>query len=192
MNNEIRFSERAAAYPASGIRRMFNLAAQHPDAIKLTVGEPNFETPEYVKEAAKKAIDAGETHYTPNAGIAALREAVAAKYHKYWDGYTAGHVIVTVGAMEGLMLSMMTLLNPGDEILVPDPCFPNYFGQAQIVGATPQLPLVWNIPAPPTVSARPFSWAPRQCPCPPMRNMSTGCRPPISKRPLPPIPRPSC
>ena len=135
MNNEIRFSERAAAYPASGIRRMFNLAAQHPDAIKLTVGEPNFETPEYVKEAAKKAIDAGETHYTPNAGISALREAVAAKYQKYWDGYTADHVIVTVGAMEGLMLSMMTLLNPGDEILVPDPCFPNYFGQATLVGA---------------------------------------------------------
>ena len=114
---------------------MFNLAAQHPDAIKLTVGEPNFETPEYVKEAAKKAIDAGETHYTPNAGISALREAVAAKYQKYWDGYTADHVIVTVGAMEGLMLSMMTLLNPGDEILVPDPCFPNYFGQAILVGA---------------------------------------------------------
>lgn len=136
MNKTVRFSERALAYPASGIRKMFNLAAQHPEAIKLTVGEPNFDTPTYIKEAAKKAIDAGETHYSPNAGITPLREAIANRYQKYWDGYTANHVIVTVGAMEGLLLSMMTLLNPGDEILVPDPCFPNYYGQASIIGAT--------------------------------------------------------
>ena len=133
---EPRFSKLAQNYPASGIRKMFNLAAQYPDAIKLTVGEPNFDTPAYIREAAKKAIDDGYTHYSPNAGMPMLREAIANKYKKYWDGYTAENVIVSVGALEGLTLAMMTLIDPGDEIIVPDPCFPNYFGQAQIVGAT--------------------------------------------------------
>ena len=130
------FSKAARSYPPSGIRKMFDLAAKYPDAIKLTVGEPNFDTPAYIKEAAKKAMDAGETHYTPNAGMTVLRQAVAEKYQKaYWDGYTADHVMVTVGAMEGLMLTMMLLLDPDDEILVPDPCFPNYYGQASLTGA---------------------------------------------------------
>lgn len=129
------FSKMAQNYPPSGIRKMFDLAAQYPDAIKLTVGEPNFDTPDYIKEAAKKAMDDGETHYTPNAGMPVLRQAVAQKYQTYWEGYSAEHVMVTVGAMEGLVLTMMLLLDPGDEILVPDPCFPNYYGQASLIGA---------------------------------------------------------
>lgn len=130
-----RFSTLAREYPASGIRKMFNLAAQYPDAIKLTVGEPNFDTPQYIKDAAKKAIDDGYTHYSPNAGLPELRDAVAARYQKYWDGYTRDNVIVSVGALEGLTLALLTLIDPGDEIIVPDPCFPNYFGQARIIGA---------------------------------------------------------
>jgi aminotransferase len=118
---------------------MFNIAAvyqdKYDDMIKLTVGEPNFDTPDYIKEAAKQAIDAGQTHYAPNAGTDELREAVAKKYQHYWSGFTKDHVQITVGAMEGLFLTMATLLNPGDEILVPDPCFPNYYGQAEMVGA---------------------------------------------------------
>ena len=129
------FSNAALNYPASGIRKMFDLATKYPDAIKLTVGEPNFDTPTYIKEAAKKAMDAGETHYSPNAGMNVLREAIAKKYASYDAGYTADNVIVTVGAMEGLMLTMLLILNPGDEILVPDPCFPNYYGQASLTGA---------------------------------------------------------
>ena len=136
MEKDLRFSKMAREYPASGIRRMFDIAAKYDDVIKLTVGEPNFDTPQYIKDAAKKAIDDGMTHYAPNAGIDELREAVAEKYKSCWDGYTKGHVIITVGAMEGLLLSMLTLLDPGDEILVPDPCLPNYYGQANIVGAT--------------------------------------------------------
>ena len=136
MEQELRISQRAKRYPASGIRKMFDLAAQYPEAIKLTVGEPNFDTPQYIKDAAKRALDEGQTHYAPNAGTTELREAVAAKYRKqYWEGYTKDHVIITVGAMEGLFLAMMTLLDPGDEILVPDPCFPNYYGQASSIGA---------------------------------------------------------
>ena len=136
MEQELRISQRAKQYPASGIRKMFDLAAQYPEAIKLTVGEPNFDTPQYIKDAAKRALDEGQTHYAPNAGTTELREAVAAKYRKqYWEGYTKDHVIITVGAMEGLFLAMMTLLDQGDEILVPDPCFPNYYGQASSIGA---------------------------------------------------------
>ena len=135
MRQELKFSKMAQNYPSSGIRKMFNLAMQHPDAIRLTVGEPNFDTPQYVKEAAKKAIDDGVTHYSPNAGLPILREAVADRYKKYWDGCTADNVIVSVGALEGLTLAMMTLLDPDDEIIIPDPCFPNYYGQAHIVGA---------------------------------------------------------
>lgn len=136
METTPRISKKAMDYPASGIRKMFDLAIQYPDAIKLTVGEPNFDTPDYIKEAAKRAIDEGQTHYSPNAGIPELREAIAKRYQSYWEGYTKDNVVITVGAMEGLTLAMLLLLDPGDEILVPDPCFPNYFGQACIVGAT--------------------------------------------------------
>lgn len=168
MEQKLYMSDRAKNYPASGIRKMFDLAAQYPEAIKLTVGEPNFDTPQYIKEAAKKAIDEGQTHYAPNAGIPELREAVADKYRKrYWEGYTKDHVIITVGAMEGLMLSMMLLLNPGDEILVPDPVSP-------------------------TTTARPVLWAPGRFPFLLMKNMTTGCRRRILRRPSPPTPGRSC
>lgn len=127
-------SKLAQEYPASGIRKMFDIAAEYDNVINLTVGEPNFDTPEYIKEAAKKAIDEGYTHYAPNAGLPALRETVAEKYHTYWDGYTKDNVIISVGALEGLTLSMLTLLDPGDEVIVPDPGFPNYYGQTKITG----------------------------------------------------------
>ena len=67
---ELRLSNLAKTYPASGIRKMFDLAAGYDDVIALTLGEPNFETPAYIKEAAKKALDENYTHYAPNAGAA--------------------------------------------------------------------------------------------------------------------------
>ena len=135
---ELRLSNLAKTYPASGIRKMFDLAAGYDDVIALTLGEPNFETPAYIKEAAKKALDENYTPSAPNAGLPVLREAIAKCYQKsHWAGYKAENVIVTVGALEGLTLGMLALLNPGDEILVPDPGFANYYGQAKIVGAVP-------------------------------------------------------
>ena len=132
---ELRISELAKQYPASGIRKMFDLAAGYDDVIALTLGEPNFETPAYIKEAAKKALDENYTHYAPNAGLPVLRQAVADRYQSYWDGYKADNVVVTVGALEGLTLCLLALLNRDDEILVADPCVPNYYGQAMIAGA---------------------------------------------------------
>jgi len=130
-------SQVAKNYPASGIRKMFDLAEKYDDVIKLTVGEPNFDTPVNIKEAAKKAIDDGFTHYSPNAGLKDLREVIANKYKGYSDEYTFENVMVTVGALEALTLTLITTINPGDEVIIPDPCFPNYFGQIMMVGAKP-------------------------------------------------------
>ncbi|WP_312701207.1 pyridoxal phosphate-dependent aminotransferase [Sedimentibacter sp.] len=130
-------SNTAKSYPASGIRKMFDLAEKYPDAIKLTVGEPNFDTPVNIKEAAKKAIDDGFTHYCPNAGLKELREAIAEEYTKYSEDYNFENVMITVGGMEAIYLSLLATVNPGDEVLIPDPCFPNYIGQVKMVGAEP-------------------------------------------------------
>ena len=127
----------AGHYPASGIRKMFDLADKYPDAIKLTVGEPNFDTPVNIKEAAKKAIDDGFTHYSPNGGLKELREAIAEEYTKYFEDCNYENVMVTVGGMEAIYLSLITTVNPGDEVLIPDPCFPNYIGQVMMTGAVP-------------------------------------------------------
>lgn len=127
----------ATDYPASGIRRMFDLAEQYDDVIKLTVGEPNFDTPINIKEAAKRAIDDGFTHYNPNAGLGELRQVIADRYKKYSEDYTYENVMITVGGMEAITLSLITTVDPGDEVIVPDPGFPNYIGQIMLAGAKP-------------------------------------------------------
>lgn len=127
----------AKSYPASGIRKMFDLAEKYPDAVKLTVGEPNFDTPVNIKEAAKKAIDDGFTHYCPNGGLKELRQAIAQEYKKYSKDYEYENVMITVGGMEAIYLSLLSTVNPGDEVIIPDPCFPNYVGQVMMAGAVP-------------------------------------------------------
>lgn len=127
----------ALNYPASGIRKMFDLAAKYDDVIKLTVGEPNFDTPQNIKDAAKKAIDEGYTHYSPNAGLPELRSAIAKEYVKYFDDCNMDNVMVTVGGMEAITMCLIATVNPGDEVIIPDPCFPNYVGQVMVAGARP-------------------------------------------------------
>lgn len=126
-------SERILQLPRSGIRRMFDLAAKHPDAIHLCMGEPDFATPSFIIEAAFQAAKEGKTHYTPNAGFLSLRRAVAEKYKKEQGAYydPEGEVLITVGAMEALVLTLMSILNSGDEVIIPDPYWPNY--QAQVL-----------------------------------------------------------
>jgi aminotransferase len=129
-------SQVAQAYPRSGIRRMFDLAAKYDDVVSLCLGEPNFDTPSHIVEAAKVALDQGLTHYTPNAGMVELRQAIADKYEReYGLKYSVNNVMITVGAMEALYLSLATIVNPGDEVIVPDPCFPSYLGQVMMLGA---------------------------------------------------------
>lgn len=129
-------SRLAQTYPASGIRRMFDLAASYDDVVNLCLGEPDFDTPVHVCEAAKAALDKGYTHYTPNAGLPALRDSISTKYaREYGLEYERENVVISTGAIEAILLSLLAIVNPGDDVIVPDPAFPAYAGQLALVGA---------------------------------------------------------
>jgi aspartate aminotransferase len=126
----------ASSMPVSRIREIMELAWADPEAIHLEVGEPDFPTPEHVVEAAHKAARAGHTRYAPNAGLPELREALAAKVTRR-NGYEARpeQVVVTQGGIQALYLVLRALLEPGDEVLLPDPAWPNYRMIAHLLGA---------------------------------------------------------
>jgi len=118
---------------------MFNLAQQYEGVINLSVGEPDFDTPKHIVEAAINAMKEAYTHYTPNAGLKEFREAAAEKV-KAENGIDADpetEVIATVGAMGGLSLAILTVVDPGDEVLIPDPGFPSYKAQVVLAGGRP-------------------------------------------------------
>ncbi|MGP6139156.1 MULTISPECIES: pyridoxal phosphate-dependent aminotransferase [unclassified Jeotgalibaca] len=123
-------------YPASSIRKMAKRAREIGNPIMLTMGEPNFETPEFIKKAAIEGINQNRTHYGPNVGETNFQEAVAEKYTNM-TGFTfeAENVMASFGATEGILLVMMSVLNEGDEVLVSNPHYPNYLGQIMTVGA---------------------------------------------------------
>jgi len=114
-----------------------DLAWQTPDCLHLEVGEPDFGTPEHIREGGIRAIQEGKTRYTPNAGIAELRDALADKIRRV-NGYDvdAQQIIVASGAVEAIYASLVTMLNPGDEILLPDPGWPNFRMMADLLSAT--------------------------------------------------------
>ena len=135
---EPRLSSRVRAFPASGIRRIFELARQ-PGVISLAVGEPDFDTPQHIRQAAKDALDRGETHYSSNLGEKGLREAIAGRMAKI-GGLTVDpdqEVIVTIGGVEALYLAMATVLEAGDEVLLPDPGFMVYSSLVSLCDARP-------------------------------------------------------
>lgn len=135
----MQISRRAEAMPRSGIREMFDLAASYEDVISLGIGEPGFQTPPHIVEAGVKALREGHTKYTPNAGIPNLREAIAHKMSDYGLNVNGENVMVTTGADEAILLSLLTITDPGDEVVIPDPCWPNYFGHAAIAGVYVKL-----------------------------------------------------
>ena len=114
------------------------LEAQGRSMVYLQIGEPDFDTPAHAREAAKRALDAGETHYAPFAGIPALREAIAADVTAR-KGFAAdpSQVFVTVGGKGVMLYAILGLVDPGDEVLVPDPGYPIYESLTRFVGATP-------------------------------------------------------
>lgn len=127
----------------SGIRKFFDIVATMKDVISLGIGEPDFTTPPSIIEAGIRALNAGETHYTSNAGIIELRQAVAGYIQdKYGVSYDPkGGVIITVGVSEALYLTMTALLNPGEEVIVPTPCFVSYQAEIILAGGVPvELP----------------------------------------------------
>ena len=128
---------RARAIPPSGIRRFFDIAASMDDVISLGIGEPDFVTPDPIIAAAKDSLARGKTGYTSNAGLYELRELIAAQLNgQYGLDYGVDDVLVTVGVSEAMQLALLALLDPGDEILIPEPCFVSYAPAAMIAGAT--------------------------------------------------------
>lgn len=125
--------------PRSGIREIMELASGVEGAIHLEVGEPNFNTPEHICEAGAKAGFDGFTKYTPNAGIPPLREALVEKVRER-NGIDASvdQLVVTSGAVAGLYSTMAALVDPGSEILLPDPSWPNYALMMQLQGIEPK------------------------------------------------------
>ena len=121
-------SERVQETPPSGIRRFFDIAATMDDVISLGIGEPDFVSPDPVLDAGIESLEAGRTNYTSNAGIAELRALIAADYEERFGlSYDPeGEVLVTVGCSEAMQLAMQALLDPGDEVLIPEPCFVSY------------------------------------------------------------------
>ena len=134
----------ASSMPLSGIREIMELAWKDPEAIHLEVGEPDFPTPEHVVDAAHEAARRGHTRYAPNAGLPELREALADKVTRR-NGFEArtDQVVVTQGGIQALYLVLLALLEPGDEVLLPDPAWPNFRMIAHLLGARAVLyPLV--------------------------------------------------
>jgi aminotransferase len=121
-------SDRANRLSPSGIRKFFDLLQKQKDSISLGVGEPDYSTPWHISEAAVKSMERGYTMYTSNSGILELRE-LTAKYlkEKYGIDYNPeGEILVTVGVSEALDLAMRAILNPGDEVIMPDPHYVAY------------------------------------------------------------------
>ncbi len=110
----------------SAIRVYTNLARQTPDCAMLTIGEPDFDTPESIRQAAWAALQQGQTHYAPNQGTQALREAIAAYETRRGNATTSQEVLVTVGSSQALFTALLGILNPGEEVIVPVPAFSLY------------------------------------------------------------------
>src|SRR5581483_6190253 len=132
-------SKRVDAVPPSGIRRFFDIAATMEDVISLGIGEPDFVTPSRVLNAGIESLRRGETHYTSNSGTIELREALVGYLKRlYGIEYDPEHeLLITVGVSEALYLAMTAVLDPGDEVIVPEPCFVSYMPEVTFAGGTP-------------------------------------------------------
>jgi aminotransferase len=128
-----RLSQRVAGLKPSGIRKFFDIAATMKDVISLGIGEPDFTTPQPILEAGIRSLQAGETHYTSNSGKLEVRQAVAANLKRlYGVAYDpSSEIILTVGVSEALYLAFTAILDPGDEVIIPTPCFVSY--QAEVI-----------------------------------------------------------
>ncbi|SHM88961.1 aminotransferase A [Gracilibacillus kekensis] len=123
----------------SGIRQFFNMVADKKDVLSLTIGQPDFPTPHHVKEKTKDAIDKNHTTYTPNAGILSLRKAITDfnNYNYHLNYNYESEVIVTVGASQAIDVTLRTILNEGDEVILPGPVYPGYEPLITLAGGIP-------------------------------------------------------
>jgi len=134
-------SKRVNQLVPSGIRKFFDLLASIEGVISLGIGEPDFATPWHIREAAIQSIEKGYTMYTSNSGIPELREELS-RYLKtnYSLEYNPGtELLITVGVSEGMDLVMRAIINPGDEVIMPDPCYVAYSASVILAGGTPVM-----------------------------------------------------
>ena len=113
-------ADRTHAFDSSGIRKVFDLAAKLTDPINLSIGQPDFDVPEAIRQAAIDAIETGKNAYSPTQGIGPLREAIASELQQRY-GHPDRDVFVSSGTSGGLVLSMLSMVNPGDEVIYLDP-----------------------------------------------------------------------
>lgn len=131
-------SRRAASMPRSAIREIMALAAHRPNVIHLEVGEPDAVTPDHIIEASFAAARSGWTKYSSNAGLPTLRKMIAEKTSRQWRReVSAEQVVVTTGAIGALYSALMSVVDVGDEVLIPDPGWPNYEAIVHLAGAKP-------------------------------------------------------
>jgi aminotransferase len=132
-------AKRVAELKPSGIRKFFDIVATMDDVISLGIGEPDFTTPKPILEAGIEALRNGETHYTSNAGIYELREAISDLLEeKYKVAYNPeDEIVISVGVSEALYLALTAVTNPGEEIIIPTPCFVSYQAEVILAGGIP-------------------------------------------------------
>jgi aminotransferase len=137
--NQRYLAQRVVNLKPSGIRKFFDIVATMKDVISLGIGEPDFATPDPIIQAGIHSLEHGETHYTSNAGRLKLRQALAnyieKQYGVQYDPTT--EIIATVGVSEALYLTMTALLNPGEEVIIPTPCFVAYQAEVLLAGGVP-------------------------------------------------------
>ena len=137
--NKTYLAHRVASLKPSGIRKFFDIVATMKDVISLGIGEPDFVTPRPILEAGMRSLGDGETHYTSNSGILELRQEIIHNlerlYGVYYDPVT--EIVITVGVSEALYLAMTAILNPGEEVLIPTPCFVAYQPEVILAGGVP-------------------------------------------------------
>lgn len=129
-------ADRTETFDSSGIRKVFDLAAQLTDPINLSIGQPDFDVPEQIREAAIEAIRSGKNAYAPTQGIAPLRESLQAEVQAQY-GHQDREAFVCSGTSGGLVLAMMSMVNPGDEVIFLDPYFVMYPALVSMVGGVP-------------------------------------------------------
>ena len=134
-------SETITTIQPSGIRKFFDLASEMKDAISLGVGEPDFDTPWSIREEGIYSLERGRTYYTSNSGLKELRVEIDHFLNRHYGlSYNPDkEIIITVGGSEAIDIAFRTMLDPGDEVIIPQPCYVSYLPCAVLAGATPVI-----------------------------------------------------
>ena len=134
-------SEKVKEVKPSGIRKFFDIVSDMPDAISLGVGEPDFETPWHIREEGIYSLEKGRTHYTSNAGLKELKQEIAAYLHRKFQlsYHPQNEILVTVGGSEAIDMAMRAMINPGDEVLIPQPSYVAYLPCTTLADGVPVI-----------------------------------------------------